>query len=291
MLLFMHDSYYKSYLYKISIIMIELIRENMSRTAVYSALVLRCRPSGESNSEVTLLTAEEGIIRATVFGGAKSKLRAHSAPYNSGQVWIYRDKAKDYAKLSDFDVHSWRPGLRELYDRTMSAAAAAETIMSSHGGGGEWDAALKLAVETLDTLEDANEELCGRLLVHFLWRWAHFLGIKPHLENCAACGTDVNESPLWFNIRESTVLCNACRAREAESKTQSHSTVNQRPDSNPNLIKLNPGCRRWLCAAETLDSSQLHRYSMDNKSFNEAKTLAAAVLTGALGKRLASWEW
>ncbi|WP_461248742.1 recombination protein O N-terminal domain-containing protein, partial [Treponema sp. R6D11] len=55
----------------------------MSRTNVCTALVLRNRPSGESNSEITLLTAEEGIIKATVYGGAKSKLRSHSAPYNS----------------------------------------------------------------------------------------------------------------------------------------------------------------------------------------------------------------
>ena len=100
----------------------------MSRTSVYSALVLRSRSSGESNSEITLLTAEEGIIMSTVFGGPKSKLRSHSAPYNSGKVWIYRDPSKDYGKLSDFDVHSWRPGLRELYDRTMAAAGIAESV-------------------------------------------------------------------------------------------------------------------------------------------------------------------
>jgi len=151
----------------------------MSRTAILTALVLRSRASGEANSEVTLLTAEEGIIKATVFGGAKSKLRAHCAPNNSGQVWVYRDKAKDYAKLSDFDVHSWRPGLRELYDRTMAASAIAETILSSHGGGGDWGIAVELAAETLDKLETADEELCEKLLVHFLWQWADFLGIMP----------------------------------------------------------------------------------------------------------------
>lgn len=165
----------------------------MSRTAVYTGLVLRCRQSGESNSEVTLLTAEEGIIKTTVFGGPKSKLRAHSAPYNSGQVWIYRDKAKDYthgiscAKLSDFDVQSWRAGLRELYERTMAASAVAETILTSHGGGGEWGTALKTAVSTLDALENADEELCHRILVHFLWRWAGFLGIQPDINNCSEC--------------------------------------------------------------------------------------------------------
>jgi len=255
----------------------------MSRTAVFSALVLRCRPSGESNSEVTLLTAEEGIIKATVFGGAKSKLRSHSAPYNSGQVWIYRDKAKDYAnnssyaKLSDFDVHSWRPGLRELYDRTMAAAAVAETILSSHGGGGDWGTALHMAASTLDTLESANEELCARLLVHFLWRWAHFLGIQPHLENCAGCekGGDI---PLWYNNKESNVLCANCNSAFLQEKKN-------------NFLKLDPGCRKWLSAAEAIEPAQLHRISMDSKSFAEARSLCTEILTGAIGKRLASWEW
>jgi len=245
----------------------------MSRTFVYSALVLRKRPSGESNSEVTLLTAEEGIIKATVFGGPKSKLRAHSAPYNSGQVWIYRDKSKEYAKISDFDVHSWRAGLRELYERTMTAGAVAETILSSHGGGGEWGTALNMAIETLDTLENANEELCERLLIHFLWRWAGFLGIQPHLENCAACGDVAGDNTLWFNAREDAVFCAACSSEQQ------------------GLLQLDPGCRRWLSAVSTLESAQVHRYSMDKKSSNEAKALTASVLTGAIGKRLNSWDW
>jgi len=245
----------------------------MSRTFVYTALVLRNRPSGESNSEITLLTAEEGIIKATVYGGPKSKLRSHSAPYNSGQVWIYRDPAKDYSKLSDFDVHSWRPGLRELYERTMAAGAAAETILSTHGGGGDWGAALKMALATLDALETAGEELCHRLLVHFLWQWAGFLGIRPHLDCCASCAA-ANE-PLRFSTREHIALCENCAPGEARS----------------DFIHLNLGCRRWFTAVERLEPSELHRYSLDNKSFNEAKALAAAVMAGSLGKHLASWDW
>jgi len=224
----------------------------MSRTAVYTGLVLRSRQSGESNNEVTLLTAEEGIIKATVFGGAKSKLRAHCAPYNSGQVWIYKDKAKDYAKLSDFDVQIWRAGLRELYERTMTSSAIAETILSSHGGGGDWGTALKMAVETLDALENANEELCGRLLIHFLWRWAGFLGIQPYIDD------------------------------DASADCEAHTEYG---------LVLNPGSRKWLSLVGGLEPSQLHRFSMDNKSFDETKALATAVLTGTLGKRLASWNF
>ena len=154
----------------------------MSRTVIYSALVLRSRPCGESNNEVTLLTGEEGLIKATLFGGAKSKLRSFAAPYNSGRVWVYREPVKDYRKVDDFDVQSWRPGLRELYERTMAASGIAETILASYGGGGDWGNALKLAELALDTLEDANEEKCERILVRFLWRWTEFLGIQSETD-------------------------------------------------------------------------------------------------------------
>jgi len=254
----------------------------MSRTAVYTAIVLRNRPSGESNSEVTLLTAEEGIIKTTVFGGAKSKLRAHSAPYNSGQVWIYRDKSKEYGKLSDFDVRFWRPGLRDMYDRTMAAAAAAETILSSHGGGGEWAAAFKIAADTLDALEDANEEFCGRVLVHFLWKWVGFLGIQPHIEYCSACGNN-SDNIFWFNVNEGSALCANCKSINNEQTTDNK--------EQSGLLKLNPGCRRWLSLTSEMESSGIFRYSMDNKTFNEVKSLVTAVLSSAFGKRLASWEW
>jgi DNA repair protein RecO (recombination protein O) len=282
----------------------------MSRTFVYSALVLRSRPSGESNNEISLLTAEEGIVKATVFGGAKSKLRSHSAPYNSGQVWIYRDPAKDYGKLSDFDVHSWRPGLRELYDRTMAAGGVAETILATHGGGGDWGKALELAEAALDALESANEELCPRILVHFLWLWAGFLGIRPEIEHCSSCGIEAANSPLWFSSRENTLLCGNCAQSESsvpkaklcpqsQALSPKPSSVPQSQALSPKsssvpisgLLQLNPGCLRWLTAAGSVEPSLLYRYSMDNKSFNETKALTAAVITAALGKRLASWDW
>ena len=252
----------------------------MSRTAVYTALVLRCRPSGESNSEVTLLTAEEGIIKATVFGGPKSKLRAHSAQYNSGRVWIYRDKSKDYAKLSDFDVQSWRAGLRELYERTMTASAVAETILSSHGGGGGWTTALDLALDTLDALENADEALCPFLLVHFLWRWTGFLGIQPHLDSCSECGKDADDNIVFYNTREGSIICADC-AQHPSFHT---------PHSS--FLTLNPGCRKWLSASGAVEAQQVYRFSslidknsIDKKSFDEAKSLVSAALSETLGQR------
>jgi DNA repair protein RecO (recombination protein O) len=247
----------------------------MSRTQSHSALILRSRSSGEANRDVWLLSAEAGLLRATVFGGPKSRLRAHASPFNSGQVWIYHEPVKDTRKMSDFDVRSWRPGLRELYERAMAADAIAETILASHGGGGNWATALSLAEGFLDAMEHADEETCGRLLVCFFWRWAGFLGLQPELENCASCGTAA-AGVLWYSPHEGGLLCADCAGAEG---------------GTAGLVSVNAGCRRWLETVRALSPAHIGRYTMDAQSSREAKALCAAILAGALGRRLASWEW
>jgi DNA repair protein RecO (recombination protein O) len=158
----------------------------MTRLFTYSALILRVRASGESNREAWMLTAEEGILRATVFGGPKSKLRAYVEPYHRGTLWIYRDPVRDSRKITDFDVQSWKPGIRESYERSAAAAAVAETILVGYGGGGPWEDAFKLADASLGALEAADEGACIRIFIHFLWHWAAILGIRPDLDEAGA---------------------------------------------------------------------------------------------------------
>ena len=167
----------------------------MSRSYTYSAITLRVKPSGESNREAWFLTAEEGVLRATVFGGPKSRLRAQVAPFHGGTLWIYHDPVRDSRKVSDFDVQSYRTGIRELYERVMAADAVAETILSTHGSGGSWQTAAKLAGSVLDALNDAGTALCSRLGVYFLWHWADLLGVRPELSSLSLG----NGARLWLN--------------------------------------------------------------------------------------------
>jgi DNA repair protein RecO (recombination protein O) len=153
------------------------------RLFTYSALILRVRPSGEANREAWALTAEEGILRATVFGGPKSKLRAHVAPYHRGKLWIYLDPVRDSRKITDFDVQSWKPGIRESYERSAVAAAIAETLLAGYGGGGSWGEALGLADASLNSLEAADPGACERAFIYFLWNWAGILGIRPNFND------------------------------------------------------------------------------------------------------------
>jgi DNA repair protein RecO (recombination protein O) len=247
----------------------------MPRSFTYTALVLRVKPSGESNREAWFLTAEEGILRATVFGGPKSRLRSHVAPFHQGLLWIYHDPVRDSRKVSDFDVRLWRPGLRERYERAMAAGGVLETVLSSHGGGGAWGRALELAGKALDALEGADEKTCGRVLIHFLWNWADVLGVRPDIKTCASCACEAGpDGVLWYNRRDGELLCSPCSGAAGDG----------------NLFAVGPGARRWLLAVQDLDASALGRLSLDEVSRRQAKALATAVLSEALGKRLSGWD-
>ncbi|MDR3304137.1 MAG: DNA repair protein RecO C-terminal domain-containing protein [Treponema sp.] len=251
----------------------------MSRSFTYPALALRVRPSGESNRDAWFLTSGEGVIRATVFGGPKSKLRAHISPFHTGTLWIYHDPSKDSRKVTDFDVRSWRPGLRERYERSMAASSLAETVLATQGGGGNWDTALALANNALDALDSADEACCTRIVIHFLWNWALFLGIGPDLDRCAACACEPSrEGILWFSKREGVLLCPAC------------ADAQKRAARDESLVPVMPGARRWLATVEKLPPAWLARYMLDARSLAHAKALVTNLMALALGRWLATWD-
>jgi DNA repair protein RecO (recombination protein O) len=273
----------------------------MVRNYCYSALVLRARPSGDANREITFLTAEEGLIRATVFGGPKSRLRAHTAPFHRGRLWIYRDPAKDFMKVTDFDVQTWRPGIRELYERTMAASAVAETVLAAQGGGGGWREALSLTDGALDALEGADAPACRRLIIQFLWDWAEILGQRPELNRCASCACEAREDGLlWYSLRDGTMVCPDCAALPAgaalyaaKALPAAYTGYDGRGGApgweTAGYLPAGPGVRRWLAAVQA--PARPRRLTLDRAAEREAKALVTAILAGALGRRLPTWEF
>lgn len=269
----------------------------MPRSFTYQALALRVKPSGESNREAWFLSSEEGIIRATVFGGPKSRLRSHVAPFHEGKLMIYHDPVKDSSKVSDFDVQSWRPGIREVWERAMAADAVAETILVSQGGGGNWSGAVKFSSAVLDALNEASAGACRGLAVYFLWYWAQILGVRPDLSVCATCGGEgrscsgtceaeregvLSTGPqgevsrvLWYSARKEALFCEKC--------------VRNYTDREP-LLRLGPGGLNWLREIEALPPSAIAEQNLDKSSLEQAKALSEAVLTRVFGKRLNTWD-
>jgi DNA repair protein RecO (recombination protein O) len=161
----------------------------------------------------------------------------------------------------------------------MAAAAVAETVLASHGGGGGWETALAMTENALDALEGAGEEGTPLIFTHFLWNWAEFAGLRPPLNRCARCACEERgNGVLWYSPFEGALLCGACAGISGGR-------------SPAGFLSAGPGARRWLEAVEDLSPSLLHRYTLDGTSLREARALAAAVMEGALGKRLGTWDF
>ncbi|MDR1788079.1 MAG: DNA repair protein RecO C-terminal domain-containing protein [Treponema sp.] len=245
----------------------------MQRDETHEALVLRVRPMGVSDREAWFLTAGAGLCRAAVYGGPKSRLRSHVSPFHSGRLWLYRNPVKDSIKVTDFAVDCWRPGLRDLYERTLAADAAAETVLASHGGGGAGEEALRLACGALDALESADEALCERLLTWFLWRWALLLGAAPPLDGCISCGAVLGDK-AWCNGEG--LLCASCAGAPGSEAR--------------GAFPVGLGARRWLAAVSGLDGARTKRCGMDAPSASQARALVTAVLARVIGRRLNTWD-
>jgi DNA repair protein RecO (recombination protein O) len=247
----------------------------MSRNLIFNnALILRVRSFGESNREALFLTAEEGVVSATVFGGAKSKLRAAISPFHQGVLYLYHNPVKDSRKVIDFDVKAWRPGLRESFDRATAGAAVSGTVSATHAGGGDWAWALELASASLTALETADEGVCAQVFVHFLWNWLGLIGEKPSLSHCAVCRSPFEKGAV-FSPLEQALICPACAERAMAGDS----------------FVLGAGARRWLLVTEDMPPSQLARWSLDTVSFAQARAVVTGMLTLAIGKRLSIWDF
>ena len=248
----------------------------MTRNLSFPALILRNRLSGEANRDVWLLSAEAGLLRAAVFGGPKSRLRSFTSPYHSGQIWLYHEPVKDTYKVCDFDVKSWRPGLRESYERAMAAGTVAEAILESQGGGENWGKSLSLAEAALDALSEADSSVCTRITLWFLWQWVNFLGIEPEIDHCQLCGKPAVSPDVFYFSHGEGMICQSCKASQAYMKLDCM------------LAEIGPGCRHWLgkvfLHTGPVAPGQLSRFTMDKKSESEAITLVTGILSEAFGK-------
>lgn len=157
------------------------------RNSSSPATILAVKQAFENNRTVTLLTPQEGIVYATLFGGPKSKLRSLVSPFNCGTAFLYKDETKKSCKLTDFDVKSYHPSFRENLFKTYAANFACEIVIKSRCAGSP-DQAFYLLNGLLDGMELSNENNSRLGLIRFLWRYLAVLGVRPDAQVCCQCG-------------------------------------------------------------------------------------------------------
>ena len=138
---------------------------------------------------VSLLVPQEHgctIVPATLFGGARSKLRGMVSTYQSGQVWLYSNPIKNSNKITDFSVSAYRMELRESLARSWCAAVCSEITIKTCGTV-NW----QLVNAFLDGLCVSDDAGCERGLLRFLWRLLRTAGVAPDIFHCGTCGIEI----------------------------------------------------------------------------------------------------
>lgn len=239
----------------------------MNRNFATEAVVLSLKPSGENNTLVTLITKDRGIIRASLYGGPKSRLKSLCSQWNAGTVYIYENPEKKQNKISDFDVKKYHLSFGENLFKSYSALLAAELVIRTECAG-DITASWPLFNGFLDGLELSDENQGKAGLVRFLWRFAGISGLQPDTEECAQCGErffpeNVENlqlpSVMYYNTSGNSFVCPDCITRSF----QEHSTSGFVPVSRKALTYLN--------AVSNLPPAEARQFPLDEESFFQLK--------------------
>lgn len=259
------------------------------RNRIHDAVVLRSRESPSGDRILTLLTADSGLVDAFVFGGGRSKLRSLASPYVHGRAFIYADPVKDYRKLSDFEVIESFTGIRESLQRLWGASVAAEMLIRSSGGGGDFDEVTALTLDTLRALDKADDDQTVYPTILFLWRLLVIIGLGPDIHACVACGRPLSAFPsgedsgghsAGRNARPSAVfldplqeglLCLVCASRTGTYGMEPRGSDPR--DAANGQTEVSPGALRWLMRAEGLPFAAALRAGLDKLSLDSLESL------------------
>jgi DNA repair protein RecO (recombination protein O) len=254
----------------------------MNRSTSTSAIVLSLRPLGENNSSVTLLTSDNGIVYAVLYGGPKSRLRSLVSQWNSGKVWLYENPEKNQIKISDFEVVNYHPSFSQNLFKSYAASLAAEIAIKTRCAGSA-SQCHRLVSGFFDGMELCDEEQSRLGLLRFLWRYLELLGIQPNSHACCNCGKtflDTRFAPnavSYYNGMENSFICPDC----VESGGSSQSG---------NMINVHFSAVQYLSALTVLSPSEARKLSIDQEVYGQIRQLVFFLIENSIDQKLNSIE-
>lgn len=250
----------------------------MNRSSSTSALVLNLKPLGENNSSVTLLTPDQGIVYATLYGGPKSKLRSLVAQWHSGKIWLYENPDKKQIKISDMDVANYHSSFGQNLFKMFAASLAAELAIKTRCAGSN-EQCFNLISGFFDGMELCDEEQSRLGLLRFLWRYLELMGVQPDAVHCGECGKSFLDSAFtpdsisYYNSIENSFIC---KSEEA--------------DSEPYCFPLKSDAVKYLAAISVLTPLEVRKIKIDKQSYEQIKQIVFFLLENNLESKLNSIE-
>ncbi len=173
------------------------------------AIVLRQINYGESDLIVSLLTAEQGVLRGYARGARKSIKRFGPALEPFSQIEIrWQPGRGELLTLLDADLIASRQGLRLSLTSLALASYAVEVLeMLLPQGEGQLEL-FALLRGYLDCLAAQGDPALARLL--FELRLVQHLGYIPHLLHCSECFIPFSATDVAFDPVRGGSLCDLC---------------------------------------------------------------------------------
>lgn len=179
------------------------------KSSLESALcvVLRAQSYGEADWILSLFARDAGLVSARAYGARslKSRIRAACQPFCLAEFEFY--VKGDSRTVKAAAIRSEFAGIRDNYDAYTCACLVVETIEKVIRHAYEHSELFRLTVTSLTAL--SNTEDPAAVLLFFLLRLVHELGVFPSLGSCVHCGQEVGVPHFWSSI-EGGVVCDAC---------------------------------------------------------------------------------
>jgi DNA repair protein RecO (recombination protein O) len=238
-------------------------------------IILSQMPLGEQDKIVTLLSPEEGLVRAVVKGARKatSRLSAVTQPFTRASFQLNRGKSLD--RVTQVSLKTTHPGILSDYGRVVCASYLSE-LVSEFASEREADRErFRLFSTVLDCVEERED----------LWtvvKWAEIgllarAGVLPSFNLCVLCGGELSP-PAVFSAGLGGPVCGKC----------GHSDQNADPASGafPGILVTAGTLKTIHMLSESKDTCP--NLTARGKVREEVNQTLEQCLDYALGKRLNS---
>jgi DNA repair protein RecO (recombination protein O) len=170
-------------------------------------VVLRSWKLGEADRIVSIITRENGKVRAVAKGVRKpsSRFGSRLEPTSHLSLQLYHGRG-DLDTVTQVETIDRFGSLREDLDRWARASAMLEAVDQVSPEREPNEALFEMLVRALRTLTSSESPL---VVAGFFLKLLALEGFEPVVETCVACGAD---GPLVaFDVGEGGTVCTLCR--------------------------------------------------------------------------------
>lgn len=206
----------------------------MERNLQIQGVVTGVRSFGESHRCVNILSSQNGLISAVIYGGRKGKKTSLAPLFSSGTFHVYHNPVRDEYSLVDSEL-SFIPDrlLSDLHTNARASYFCEVTTRISTDSPQEVFTLVRTALSELEKDPDNGR----KILIDFTWSLLKTSGVGCELSSCPSCDRSLgDEETIYFSTSMLTPVCRNC--------------------ADSDFVTLTPGARRYLIHTYPMTFSQ-----------------------------------